>query len=245
LGQNDLYTLKGKPYDIEHRIIANEKIKWLREKAKLIQNEKGDVVRLLGITQDITYRIETEKKLEEAKIKIEDNRFFQRELHRLSGDQIIGAEFGLKDVMEKASLASFVESPVLLQGETGVGKDVIANYIHYASVRSKESFITVNCGAIPNELIDSELFGHEKGAFTGALSQKLGRFERANRGTIFLDEIGELPFPAQVRLLRVLQNREIERVGGTKIIPLDIRIIAATNRNLEEMVKERMFREDL
>jgi len=238
-------TLKGKPYDIEHRIMVDGKVKWLREKAKLIYNEKGDVVRLIGITQDITYRIETEKKLEEAKIKIEDNRVLQRELHRLSGDQIIGAEFGLKDVMEKATMASSVESPVLLQGETGVGKDVIANYIHYASARSKESFITVNCGAIPNELIDSELFGHEKGAFTGALSQKRGRFERANRGTIFLDEIGELPLPAQVRLLRVLQNREIERVGGTKIIPLDIRIIAATNRNLEEMVKKSKFREDL
>jgi transcriptional regulator with GAF, ATPase, and Fis domain len=238
-------TLKGKPYDIEHRIIVDGKIKWLREKAKLIYNEKGDVVRLIGITQDITYRIETEKKLEEARIKIEDNRFLQRELHRLSGDQIIGAEFGLKDVMEKATMASSVESPVLLQGETGVGKDVVANYIHYASARSKESFITVNCGAIPNELIDSELFGHEKGAFTGALSQKRGRFERANRGTIFLDEIGELPPPAQVRFLRVLQNREIERVGGTKIIFLDIRIIAATNRNLEEMVKKGDFREDL
>jgi transcriptional regulator with GAF, ATPase, and Fis domain len=245
LNKHWLDTLRGKPYDIEHRILVNGKIKWLRVKAKLIYNEKGDVVRLIGITQDITYRIETEKKLEEAKIKIEDNRFLQRELHRLSGDQIIGAEFGLKDVMEKATMASAVESPVLLQGETGVGKDVIANYIHYASARSNESFITVNCGAIPNELIDSELFGHEKGAFTGALSQKRGRFERAHRGTIFLDEIGELPLPAQVRLLRVLQNREIERVGGTKIIPLDIRIIAATNRNLEEMVKERMFREDL
>jgi len=238
-------TLFGKPYDIEHRIVVNGKIRWIRNKAKLIFNEKGDVERLLGITQNITYRIDTEKKLEEAKIKIEDNRFLQKELHRLSGDQIIGAEFGLKDVMEKANKASAVESPVLLQGETGVGKDVIANYIHYASARSKESFITVNCGAIPNELIDSELFGHEKGAFTGALSQKRGRFERANRGTIFLDEIGELPLPAQVRLLRVLQNREIERVGGTKIIPLDIRIIAATNRNLEEMVKKSKFREDL
>jgi PAS domain S-box-containing protein len=238
-------TIKGKPYDVEHRLVVHGKIKWIRNKAKLIYNDKGDVIRLIGITQDITYRKNTEKKLKEAKIKIEDNRFLQRELHRLSGDQIIGAEFGLKDVMEKATMASSVDSPVLLQGETGVGKDVIANYIHYASARSKESFITVNCGAIPNELIDSELFGHEKGAFTGALSQKRGRFERANRGTIFLDEIGELPLPAQVRLLRVLQSREIERVGGTTIIPLDIRIIAATNRNLEEMVKKSKFREDL
>jgi PAS domain S-box-containing protein len=238
-------TLTGKPYDVEHRIVVHGKIKWIRNKAKLIYNDKGDVIRLIGITQDITYRINTEKELEEAKIKIEDKRFLQRELHRLSGDKIIGAEFGLKDVMEKANKASSVESPVLLLGETGVGKDIIANYIHYASSRYKESFITVNCGAIPEALIDSELFGHEKGAFTGALSQKRGRFERADKGTIFLDEIGELPPPAQVRLLRVLQNREIERVGGVKTIPLDIRIVAATNRNLEEMVKKKMFREDL
>ncbi|MCP3954439.1 MAG: PAS domain-containing protein [Desulfobacterales bacterium] len=238
-------TLTGKPYDVEHRILVHGQIKWIRNKAKLIYNDKGEVARLIGITQDITYRIETEKKLEAAEIKIEDNRFLQRELHRLSGDKIIGAEFGLKDVMENANIASSVESPVLLLGETGVGKDIIANYIHYASSRYQESFITVNCGAIPDALIDSELFGHEKGAFTGALSQKRGRFERADKGTIFLDEIGELPLSAQVRLLRVLQSREIERVGGVKTIPLNIRIIAATNRNLEEMVKEKMFREDL
>ncbi len=245
LNKNWWDTLTGKPYDVEHRILVHGKIKWIRNKAKLIYNDKGDLVRLIGITQDITYRIDTEKKLEEAKIKIEDNRFLHRELHRLSGDKIIGAEFGLKDVMEKANMASSVESPVLLQGKTGVGKDIIANYIHYSSSRYKESFITVNCGAIPDELIDSELFGHEKGAFTGALSQKRGRFERANKGTIFLDEIGELPLSAQVRLLRVLQNKEIERVGGVKTILLDIRIIAATNRNLETMVKNKQFREDL
>jgi len=238
-------TLNGRSYDIEHRILIDGKTKWIRNKAKLIHNNKGEVIRLIGITQDITYRISTEKKLKDAKRKIEENRFLKRELHRLSGDKIIGAEFGLKEVMEKANMASSVESPVILLGETGVGKDMVASYIHYASSRHKEPFITVNCGAIPDELIDSELFGHEKGAFTGAISQKLGRFERADRGTLFLDEIGELPLPVQVRLLRVLQNKEIERVGGTKTIPLDIRIIAATNRNLEEMVKNKLFREDL
>jgi PAS domain S-box-containing protein len=238
-------TLAGKPYDVEHRILANGKVKWIRNKAKLIYNDKGAVVRLVGITQDITYRIDTEKKLAEAEIKIEDSRFLQRELHRLSGDKIVGAEFGLKEVMDNAHIASTVSSPVILLGETGVGKDVIANYIHFASSRNQEAFVTVNCGAIPSELIDSELFGHEKGAFTGALAQKRGRFERADKGTIFLDEIGELPLPAQVRLLRVLQNKKIERVGGVKIIPLDIRIIAATNRNLEEMVQKKLFREDL
>ncbi|MCP4670026.1 MAG: PAS domain-containing protein, partial [Desulfobacula sp.] len=139
-------TLTGKPYDVEHRIFVNKKIKWIRNKAKLIYNNKGDVVALIGITQDITYRINTAKKLEEAKIKIEDNRFLQRELHGLSGDKIIGAKFGLKDVMDNANIASSVKSPVLLLGETGVGKDIIANYIHYASSRCKESFITVNCG---------------------------------------------------------------------------------------------------
>ncbi|MEN8193656.1 MAG: sigma 54-interacting transcriptional regulator [Bacteroidota bacterium] len=175
----------------------------------------------------------------------DDNRYLHGELRRLSGDEIIGANFGLKDVMYKVQQVAALDSPVLLLGETGVGKDVIANAIHYSSSRSSGPFVSVNCGAIPDTLIDSELFGHEKGAFTGALSQKRGRFERANKGTIFLDEIGELPLQAQVRLLKVLQTKEIERVGGVKTISLDIRIIAATNRNLEEMVKQNLFREDL
>jgi transcriptional regulator with GAF, ATPase, and Fis domain len=175
----------------------------------------------------------------------DDNRYLQGELRRLSGDEIVGSNFGLKNVMHKVKQVAVLDSPVLLLGETGVGKDVIANTIHYSSARSNGPFVSVNCGAIPDSLIDSELFGHEKGAFTGALFQKRGRFERAEKGTIFLDEIGELPLQAQVRLLRVLQSREIERVGGDKTIRLDIRIIAATNRNLEEMVDANTFREDL
>ncbi len=175
----------------------------------------------------------------------DDNRYLHGELRRLSGDEVIGANFGLKEVMHKVQQVAELDSPVLLLGETGVGKDVIANTIHYSSLRSAGPFVNVNCGAIPDTLLDSELFGHEKGAFTGALSQKRGRFERANKGTIFLDEIGELPLQAQVRLLNVLQSKKIERVGGVKTIPLDIRIIAATNRNLEEMVKLNQFREDL
>jgi transcriptional regulator with GAF, ATPase, and Fis domain len=175
----------------------------------------------------------------------DENLYLHRELRRLTGDEIVGANFGLRDVMHKVRQVAALDSPVLLLGETGVGKDVIANAIHYSSTRSDGPFVSVNCGAIPDSLIDSELFGHEKGAFTGALSQKRGRFERANRGTIFLDEIGELPLQAQVRLLRVLQSREIERVGGDKTISLDLRIIAATNRNLAEMVQNQHFREDL
>ena len=238
-------TLVGKSWDIEYRVMVHGAIKWVRAKAKLIRDDQGEVVRSIGITQDITYRKTTEKKLAEAKLTAEENRYLQRELYRMRGDTIVGAQFGLKGVMNKANIASSVESPVMLLGETGVGKDVIANYIHYTSPRFKGPFITVNCGAIPETLVDSELFGHEKGAFTGALSKKRGRFERAHKGTIFLDEIGELPLQAQVRLLKVLQNREIERVGGAKTIPLDIRIITATNRNLEEMVTAKQFREDL
>jgi len=175
----------------------------------------------------------------------DDNRYLHGELRRISGDEIIGANFGLKNVMYKVQQVAMLDSPVLLLGETGVGKDVIANAVHYSSSRSNGPFVSVNCGAIPETLIDSELFGHEKGAFTGALSRKRGRFERADNGTIFLDEIGELPLQAQVRLLKVLQSKEIERVGGVKTILLNIRIIAATNRNLEEMVKRQEFREDL
>ncbi|VVS91762.1 sigma-54 interaction domain-containing protein [Desulfoluna spongiiphila] len=175
----------------------------------------------------------------------DDNRYLTRELHHLAGDKIIGSRQGLKHVTEMVRQVAPLSSQVLLLGETGVGKEVIANAIHCASPRANKPFIKVNCGAIPDELIDSELFGHERGAFTGALQKKRGRFERADTGTIFLDEIGELPPQAQVRLLRVLQSREIERVGGTAPIALDIRIIAATNRDLEEMVERGEFRQDL
>ncbi|MCP4674688.1 MAG: sigma-54-dependent Fis family transcriptional regulator [Deltaproteobacteria bacterium] len=175
----------------------------------------------------------------------DDNQFLQRELHRIHGDEIVGSDFGLKEVMRMVRQVAPTESPVLLTGETGVGKDVVAGAIHLASARRSGPFIAVNCGAIPETLLDSELFGHEKGAFTGALAKKRGRFERAHEGTIFLDEIGEMPLTAQVRLLRVLQNREIERIGGTERIPVDIRILAATNKDLEGMVKAGGFREDL
>jgi formate hydrogenlyase transcriptional activator len=175
----------------------------------------------------------------------DDNRYLSQELLRMSGDEIIGTDFGLKDVMEMVRKVAPLESPVLLLGETGVGKGVIASAIHYLSSRRKGPFITVNSGGIPETLIDSELFGHEKGAFTGAIEHKRGRFERADHGTIFLDEIGELPVHAQIRMLRVLQEKEIERVGGAQTIPVDIRMIAATHRNLQDMVRANQFREDL
>ena len=175
----------------------------------------------------------------------DDNRYLNRELQRTAGEEIVGAEFGLSGVMELVSRVAPLDSPVLLMGETGTGKEVVANAIHAASRRGGGPFIKLNCGTIPPTLIDSELFGHEKGAFTGAVSQRRGRFERAGGGTLFLDEIGELPPEAQVKLLRVLQFKEFERVGGTQPIRADVRVIAATHRDLPAMVREGTFREDL
>jgi transcriptional regulator with GAF, ATPase, and Fis domain len=175
----------------------------------------------------------------------DDNRYLQSELHRLSGNEIVGERFGLKDVMRLVAAVAPMESAVLLLGETGVGKEVIANAIHYSSPRRNGPLIKVNCGAIPEGLIDSELFGHEKGAFTGAATMVRGRFERAEAGTIFLDEIGELPLAAQVRLLRVLQDKVIERVGGSEPLSVNVRVIAATHRDLPSMVQRGEFREDL
>jgi hydrogenase-4 transcriptional activator len=158
---------------------------------------------------------------------------------------IVGADRGLRSVMERIALVTRSDVPVLLLGETGSGKEVIARAIHEHSSRARGPFLRVNCGAIPPELIDAELFGHEKGSFTGATATRRGWFERAHEGTLFLDEIGELPLAAQVRLLRVLQDGSFERVGGEHSLKVDVRIVAATHRDLAVMVQERTFREDL
>jgi transcriptional regulator with GAF, ATPase, and Fis domain len=160
-------------------------------------------------------------------------------------EAIVGAESGLRHVMERVGLVAQSDVPVLILGETGTGKEVVSRAIHARSERASRPFIRVNCGAIPAELIDSQLFGHEKGSFTGAAETRQGWFERADGGTLFLDEIGELPLAAQVRLLRVLQDGFIERVGGQEAIRVDVRIVAATHRDLAAMVKSSTFREDL
>jgi len=176
---------------------------------------------------------------------VDDSKYFQNELRKGFTEDIVGAEFGLKEVMNQVLKVAPLSSPVLLIGETGTGKELIANAIHNFSPRNNGPLIKVNCGAIPETLIDSELFGHEKGAFTGAITQQRGRFERAHGGTIFLDEISELPLNAQVRLLRVLQEKEIERVGGNRPIKIDVRIISATNKDLKTLVEKKLFRDDL
>ncbi len=175
----------------------------------------------------------------------EDNRALLSDIKRNMGVEVVGADLGLKDIMEQVQRIAPSGSPALILGETGTGKEIIANAIHRASPRHNGPMISMQCGAVPETLLDSELFGHEKGAFTGASGQKRGRFERAHNGTLFLDEIGELSLEAQVKLLRVLQEKRFERVGGTQSLEADVRIIAATHRDLEKMVREGTFREDL
>ncbi len=209
--------------------------------------EHGNLFKLLkesaamAMSNALRYR-ELQTIQEELK---DENKLLIKELGEVKKCKVIGETTGLIHVMDMVNRVAPNQSPVLILGETGVGKEVIANAIYQRSKRNNRPFIKVNCGGIPESLMDSELFGHEKGAFTGADNRKPGRFERANGGTIFLDEVGELSRDAQVRLLRVLQNKEIERVGGNSVIKVNIRVISATNRDMEKMVRQGDFREDL
>lgn len=176
----------------------------------------------------------------------EENQRLQQELsNKFRITNIIGNSNKMREVFQMISQVSRSNATVLLRGESGTGKELAANAIHYNSLRSKSPFVKVNCAALPSNLIESELFGHEKGAFTGAIRQKRGKFELANKGTVFLDEIGSVGMDVQVKLLRVLQEKEFERVGGYETIKADVRIIAATNKNLEQAVEEETFRGDL
>jgi len=166
-----------------------------------------------------------------------------RDQYRL--EQLVGASQPIQEVMEFVQKVADSDSTVIIQGESGTGKELVARMLHFNSFRKDRPLVPVNCGAIPENLLESELFGHEKGAFTGATHSRMGRFELANGGTIFLDEIGEMSLPLQVKLLRVLQEREFERVGGSRTIHVDVRIVAATNQDLETLVEEKRFRKDL
>jgi len=160
-------------------------------------------------------------------------------------EQIIGSSVALEHVLEQIELVAPTDSTVLIEGETGTGKELIAHAIHNVSARCGRALIKLNCAAIPLDLLESELFGHERGAFTGAIAQKVGRFELAERGTLFLDEVGEIPLALQPKLLRVLQEKEFERLGSGQTHRVDVRLVAATNKNLEQMVKRNEFRSDL
>ncbi|MBI5739634.1 MAG: sigma-54-dependent Fis family transcriptional regulator [Nitrospirae bacterium] len=183
--------------------------------------------------------------LDISRLQEENNRLKKELKRKFSTHKIIGNSAPLQEVIKFIEKIADTDSTVLITGESGTGKELVAKTIHYNSSRSRYAFIPLNCAAIPKDILESELFGHEKGAFTGAINTRIGRFELASNGTLFLDEIGELAPSLQVKLLRVLQEKEFERVGGIKTIKVDVRIIAATNRDLDKAVKESMFREDL
>ncbi|MBW2638326.1 MAG: sigma 54-interacting transcriptional regulator, partial [Deltaproteobacteria bacterium] len=205
-------------------------------------------VRILSIiasmvARAVRLRQETQ---EEREMLIQENLRLQGELkERFHPANIIGKSKGMKEVYGLIDQVSKSNATVLIRGASGTGKELVANAIHYNSLRPNKSLVKVNCAALPETVLESELFGHEKGAFTGATYERKGRFELANGGTIFLDEVGDLPPMVQIRLLRVIQEREFERVGATKTTKVDVRVIAATNRNLEQLMEEGSFREDL
>ena len=202
--------------------------------------ERVNVIRRYATATDIDDRKRAEERLQKENVALRE------EIDKASMfEEIVGSSAALKEVLARVSQVAPTDATVLLTGETGTGKELIARAIHKRSQRAAKAFVTVNCAAIPQTLIGSELFGHEKGAFTGALQRRMGRFELAEGGTIFLDEIGELPAEMQSALLRVLQEREFERVGGTQTIRADVRVIAATNRDLKAAMMDGTFRSDL
>lgn len=216
--------------------------------------KSGEITQVIIVSRDITERKIAELDLKKALIEIielkqqiEAENIYLKEELKLEGSfvEIVGSSKSLRKVLKQVEQVAKTDSTVLILGETGTGKELIARAIHNASDRKGKPMVKVNCSSLPADLIESELFGHEKGAFTGALNRKIGRFELANGGTIFLDEIGDLPIGLQTRLLRVLQESEFERVGGEKTIKVDVRVITATNRNLAKQVLENDFRQDL
>src|ERR1700746_3219537 len=232
---------RGLPFEIEQRARRNDgQYRWFLIRYNPFRNDQGLVTRWYATGTDIDDRVRAEERTRN------ENLALREQIDRDSMfEDIVGSSEALRKVLRQVTKLASSDSTVLILGETGTGKELIARSIHKRSNRADRALIGVNCAAIPQSLIASELFGHEKGAFTGAAQRRLGRFESANGGTIFLDEIGDLPAEIQVALLRVLQEREIERVGSNKAIPIDVRIIAATHRDLNALVPDGTFREDL
>ena len=232
---------RGLPFEIEQRALRKDgQYRWFLIRYNPFRDEHGRLVRWYATGTDIDDRKRTEDRVRNENVALRE------EIVRSSlFEEVVGSSEALRQVLAQVSKVAPTDSTVLILGETGTGKELIARAIHNRSKRSARAFIRVNCAAISPSLIASELFGHEKGSFTGALQRHLGRFESADSGTIFLDEVGDLPPETQVALLRVLQEREFERVGGSQTVSVDVRVLAATNRDLSAAVGESTFRQDL
>jgi PAS domain S-box-containing protein len=232
---------RGVPFEYERRVRRRDgEYRWFLVQYNPLQDERGEVIRWYATGTDIDGRKQAEERTRQENVALREQ-IDQGSMF----DEIVGSSPPLKTVLSSIVKVARTDSTVLITGETGTGKELIARAIHKGSERAGQAFISLNCAAIPSALIASELFGHEKGAFTGALQRRQGRFELAHSGTIFLDEIGELPAETQIALLRVLQERQFERVGGSRVIPTDVRIIAATNRDLPAAIASGTFRSDL
>jgi PAS domain S-box-containing protein len=231
----------GSAFEIEVRFRKRDgSYRWFLTRCNPVRDDQGRVLRWYSASTDIDDRKRAEERLQR------ENSALREELNQTSMfEEIVGSSEPLRKALSQVCKVAPSDSTVLILGQTGTGKELIARAIHKRSQRAGRSFIGVNCAAIPTSLIASELFGHEKGAFTGATQRRLGRFEAANGGTIFLDEVGDLPLDIQIALLRVLQEREIERVGSDRPIPVDVRVLAATHRDLDKLVSEGKFRQDL
>jgi PAS domain S-box-containing protein len=231
----------GASWEAEARLLRKDgQYRWFLIRSNPLRNEQGEVIRRCITATDIEDRKQTEERMQRENVALRE------EIDKTSMfEEIVGSSVALRKVLLQVAKVAPTESTVLITGETGAGKELIARAIHKRSARSARAFVSVNCAAIPQSLIASELFGHEKGAFTGALQRRLGRFELAEGGTIFLDEIGDLPADTQMTLLHVLQEREFERVGGRETIRANVRVIAATNRDLKTDMIAGAFRSDL
>lgn len=248
-------TREKSDYEVDHRIVLPDgTVKYTHTVGHPVLNASGEVEQFVCTMMDVTERARAEEALQKAFEEIkglrdqlyQENIALKEEIDQSSMfEEIVGVSPALRAVLSRVSKVAPTDSTVLITGETGTGKELIARAVHKRSQRSSRAFVSVNCAAIPHDLVASELFGHEKGAFTGATQRRIGRFELAEGGTIFLDEIGELPAETQIALLRVLQEREFERVGGTVSIRTNVRVIAATNRDLQAVIAGNTFRSDL
>ena len=239
--EREAALLRGRPFEIEQRTLRKDgRYRWFLIQYNPLRDEEGKIIRWYATGTDIDDRKRSEERTRN------ENLVLREEIDRSSMfEEIVGSSEPLRRVLSQVAKVAPTDSTVLILGETGTGKELIARAIHKRSNRSGRAFIRVNCAAIPPSLIASELFGHEKGAFTGAMQRRVGRFESADSGTIFLDEVGDLPPETQIALLRVLQEREFERVGGSQTVPVDVRVLAATNADLSAAVAEGTFRQDL